>query len=222
MNFPWRKVVGVLIILVFLAIQVAYWFNPIILKDVTAFSSIIFRSIHDYPVISALLFIAGYAASIVFGIPVSITILGGYFFNGFLGTLYSLIGIVLGSLILCLLVRFVFKEWIQEKYMDEVKQLSNNLKKYGGLYILIVQAIPFGPSFFPYIAMGLSDMPITRIVIINLLASFPLTVTYALAGSYLKSIDSIENFVFYISIFGGLLLVIFLGVFGIRKAMSVD
>src|SRR5690606_38685803 len=110
-----------------------------------------------------------------FGIPISATVIGGYLFGWKLGFVYSMTGFLFGTTILCLLVRYVMSDWIQERYKNELEPFNKELKKYGLHYIIIAHSIPFMPSFFLNLAIGISSMLFSKLMLFNAIAAIPLT-----------------------------------------------
>jgi len=210
MKIKWQVVVTIIFVVLLIGIQLAYWFNPISVSDIIDFRDELIRLINEYPVTFASLYISLYALSIIFGIPVSATIIGGYLFGILLGIVYSMLGIAIGSTILCSLVRYVIGDWVQSRYKDELEPLNEELEKYGMHYIVLVHMIPFMPSFLPHIATGISKIPLYWIIILNVMGALPLTCYYSAAGAYIHHINSFESFIFYVGIFSILLGILFI------------
>lgn len=195
----------VLFLVVLVAVQFGYFFRPITLADVIQVRDIFFCLIDQYPVGSASTYIGIYTLSIIFGVPISTTILGGYFFGLVKGVIYSTISIALGSFILCAFIRYILTGWARRRYKESLQPFTRELKKYGVYYIAMIHAIPFIPSFLPHIAAGMSSISLGGIVLFNILGAFPLTVVYVAAGFYFQQVTSLEAFVYYVSIFGSML-----------------
>lgn len=172
--------------------------------------------VQQYPIVSAFVYILTYTVSIVFGIPVSATIIGGYLFGVWHSVIYTTLAIIIGSTLLCSFARYVMPNWIQKRYKDKLKFFNSEVQKYGALYIIMIHAIPFAPSFLPHIAAGISSLALYKIILANSLGALPLAVVYAAAGNYLHSITSLRTFTIYMSIFGLLLLGVWIVVFLVR------
>jgi len=75
-----------------------------------------------------------------------ITLTGGYLFGVFLGTFYSLIGLVIGSFIVFTLSkkygRPLFKKIANKKLYKNINSAS---KKYGAMFLFVTRIMPFFP-----------------------------------------------------------------------------
>lgn len=202
MKFEWRTIVAIVFFFFLFMMQIAYWIDPITLADIVAVRDALVHYVHQFPVLSVFIYISCYTVTIVFGIPISATIIGGYFFGAWWGTLYTFFAICLGSIILCSVSRYVLYDWIQKRYKKELGPFSKSIESYGIIYVAMIHALPFVPSFLPHIVVSLSSLPLYNIIIANSVGALPLTFFYAVAGSYLHSLSSLRSFVLYATICG--------------------
>ena len=82
-----------------------------------------------------------------FGIPVSL--LAGFIFGKWLGTLILVVGLSIGATILYLFGSYFLKEIIKEKFLKKFKNLEEKFKKSEFIYLLvyrIIGGIPFALS----------------------------------------------------------------------------
>ncbi|MBD3231624.1 hypothetical protein GF322_03085 [Candidatus Dependentiae bacterium] len=212
----WKLITTVLFVLSLIIIQIIYWLNPILLTDVIKFHNELISLINHFSLIAAIIYILIFIFSIIFGIPISATIIGGYFFGIIYGIIYSMISIILGTTILCILVRFMWHDWIQKKYSDQLKPLNKQLKKYGLSYIVIIHSIPFMPSFPLNLALGISQISLFKIIFITAIGTMPLTIIYSIAGYYINKLASINHVLFYVVIFVSILVFLYLIIFAIK------
>ncbi len=205
MKFVWQNIVAILFVILLVLIQITYWINPITLSDfIKIKDQLLFFSNH-YPLFASVVYMSMYVLSIIFGIPISITIIGGYFFGIIHGIAYSMLGVLIGVTILGSFVRYVMHDWVQERYGDELDPFNKEIEKYGLYYVLMIHSIPFMPSFLPNIAMSLSSMSLYNVIGVNVIGAVPLTVIYVIAGAYLHNLNSLNDFILYVSIFGGII-----------------
>lgn len=210
MKFAWRSLAIVIFIILLLGIQIFYWIDPVTVSDIIQLRKELLSWINQHYIISALIYISSYTISIIFGIPISATVIGGYLFGIIKGIIYSIIAITLGTIILCSLARYVLRDWIQKRYKKQLEPFNKEIKKYGLHYIVMVHIIPFMPSFLPHIATGISTISLPKIIGINILGALPLTCVYTIAGSYIHQLDSMRDIIYYFSIFGSVLGIFFL------------
>lgn len=220
MKFVWQSLVAFLFIIVLLLVQITYWINPLNLSDVIIIRAELLHFVHQYPVLSSSIYIFSYTLSIIFGIPISATIIGGYLFGILHGILYSMISVVLGTIILCSLVRYAFGDLLQKRYKKQLEPFNKELEKYGLHYIVIVHVIPFMPSFLPHIATGISAIPLYTIIGINIIGALPLTCLYVIGGASLHYLHSLKEFIFFVGIFGLILGLLFLAAMLYRRWLT--
>jgi uncharacterized membrane protein YdjX (TVP38/TMEM64 family) len=212
-----KIIITIIFILSFIMLQVLYWLSPISLTYIIEFHDQLLDLIKHYELLSAGTYILIFATSIIFGIPISITIIGGYFFGILPGIIYSLISIFLGALILISFTRFVWRDWLEKRYSDKLKVFNKELKKYGLSYIILVHTTPFMSSFPLNVALGISNLPLYKVMLLTMLGAFPLTILYIIAGSYIHNLHSIYDVTTYATIFGGILAFLYLIIFLIKR-----
>lgn len=205
MKIVWQNIVAIFFITLLILIQIVYWTNPATLSEFIKIKDQLLLFEKDYPIFSGFLYIGMYALSIIFGIPISMTIIGGYFFGIITGIAYSLLAIALGTTILSCLVRYVMRDWVQKKYGNQLDPFNKEIKKYGLYYVLMIHVIPFMPSFLPNVVMSVSSTSLYKVIGINVIGAAPLTIVYVVAGSYLHTLNSLNDFILYMSIFGGII-----------------
>ena len=98
-----------------------------------------------------------------------ITLTGGYLFGFFLGTLYSLIGLFFGSLIVFKLSkkygRPLFQKIADEKFVRNVDLLS---KKYGVWFLFFTRMLPFFPHDLISYAIGTTAISRKKFILATL------------------------------------------------------
>jgi len=131
----------------------------------------------SYGTASALIFILLQALQIVIAvIPGEVVqIAGGYAFGTFFGTLYSVSGTVLGTLVVFFATRLLgyslVKMFVPQKKLDRFNFLMNNPKSEIAIFILfLIPGIP--KDALTYIA-GLTPIKPLRFVLIATVARFP-------------------------------------------------
>ncbi|MBM17718.1 MAG: hypothetical protein CL947_01460 [Epsilonproteobacteria bacterium] len=191
--------------IIFIIVQSLYWADPVTLSQLIELKDNVIDWIHVHPVISGILYVGIYILSILFGIPISITFVGGYLFGIKLGILYSLFAIGIGTTALLYFVRYVFPARVKNFYKDSLEGFNKELEAHGLYYVVTIHLIPFMPSFIPTVSTALTNIPLYKLITINLLGSAPLTIAYVVLGAYLNNVSNIEKFLWYISVASGLL-----------------
>ena len=188
-NFRNRVLVGLFIIFI-LAVATLVFIYKDQLKLVYKSPEIVKEYIVGFGVFAPVIFILSYLVqAFVPFIPSSIiTMSGGYVFGIAFGTVYSLIGVTIGSIIIFLIARKLgrpfFRKIISKK---ELEHFDVFFKKRGDRSILLARSIPMlFPLDIVSIAAGLTQINIRHYVIFSILGFIPNLFILALFGERLS------------------------------------
>jgi uncharacterized membrane protein YdjX (TVP38/TMEM64 family) len=98
----------------------------------------------------------------------------GYLYGLWLGTLYSMIGLVVGRALAMLLGRW-FGRRLVERLVDPEKlaRWDGIARRRGPLFFFLVFLLPFLPDDLACFLIGLSPLPIPRMVVLSALGGLP-------------------------------------------------
>ena len=188
-NFKNRLILGLFLIFILAVAALAFIYKDQ-LKLVYKSPETVKEYITGFGVFAPTIFILSYVAqAFVLFIPSSLlTISGGYAFGVVLGTIYSLIGVTIGSIIVFLIARKLgrpfFRKVISKK---ELEHFDVFFKKRGDISILLARSIPM---LFPLdvvsIAAGLTQIKFKHYVIFSILGFIPNLFILALFGERLS------------------------------------
>lgn len=123
-----------------------------------------------------------------------IQIAGGYIYGTFLGTVYSILGIVLGSTIAFFIARGLgfrlLKNFISEEGLHKFTALLNNPRAEIVMFLLFL--IPGVPKDFLVYAAGLTPIKPLHFLSICMLARFPAILASSFVGSNIHQKDYSE------------------------------
>lgn len=109
--------------------------------------------------------------------------LGGYLFGGFLGFVYSTIGLTLGSMGAFLIARWleehVVARWIPKEILNKFDFL---MERQGALIAFILFLFPGFPKDYLCFLLGLSHMPFKLFLLISTVGRLPGTLMLTLQG----------------------------------------
>ena len=151
--------------------------------------------IADHYLISVLVFILVYFMVIGLSIPSAalLTFASGLLFGALPGTIYTNIGATAGAATIFLITRYVFGESIQNKYRDKLRKFNEDFRKNGVQYLLTLRLIPVFPFFVVNILAGLTNIKLRNFIWTTSLGILPGSFVFALAGSQIGNISSLDQ-----------------------------
>lgn len=144
---------------------------------------------------------------------VALSALAGIFFGVFWGTIYSLLGIVLGSVAIFYLVRKLGRSFVESHADPKMLHRFDHLsEKAGPLLFFILFLLPFPPDDIVCFLAGLTSIPLPYLTAILILGRLPL-VALTTASVSLTSLGW-QSWLFLVLIFA--LLALFLYIYSER------
>lgn len=143
-------------------------------------------------VLAAPLFILAYIAVVAFSIPGAtvLTLLGGFLFGPFLGTLLVNVGASAGALLIFLAARYVMRDALLQRYGPQLARLNAEIKQNGASYLLTLRFIPIFPFFLINLLAGLTPVSWFTYLWTTAVGIIPGSFVYALLGSSGASLDA--------------------------------
>jgi len=142
-----------------------------------------------------LLYILFFIVTLLFGLPLVplFALAAGYLFGIVYGIIYSEMGAVLGAIISFLIYRSFFYQVIQKKYKTKFAKFEHEIKKGGASYLLVLQFLGVVPFFVINAVAILAGLPLKTMVWTTALGTLPFLVIYVVAGSKLRTINSMQD-----------------------------
>ncbi|MGL4233880.1 MAG: TVP38/TMEM64 family protein [Casimicrobium sp.] len=159
------------------------------------------------PVIVALAFFAIFTAISVISMPgaAALMLVAGSSFGFVYGTLLSTLASALGATIAMLLTRFFFRDVVEARYADRMKEIDRGIERNGLYYLFSLRVAPVIPYFILNWLIGLTTMRAWPFFWVSFLGMLPGTAVYVNAGNEIAKIDSMAN-IFSFNIVASLLL----------------
>jgi len=150
----------------------------------------------NHSILFPLIFIAAYIIATALSIPgaVFLTILGGYLFGKYIGTIYVAIGATLGASILFLAAKTAIKDFFIKKAGPLMNKIGIGFKKNAHCYMLFLRFIPLFPFWLVNIVPAIFNIRYTTFLWTTFIGILPGTFVFAQAGVGLKSILEQETF----------------------------
>ena len=153
--------------------------------------------IADDAVLAALLFMAVYAAGIVFLPPSGtvMTLAGGFVFGAAAATLYVVVAATIGATALFLAARLSLGEMLHQRAGPAVRKMEAGFHKSEMSYMLVLRLVPLFPFWLVNLAPAFLGVRLRTFVIGTFFGIIPGTAVYAYVGSGLGSIfETSESF----------------------------
>lgn len=140
--------------------------------------------VNNYYLLSVLVFILVYFVVVALSIPGAtiLTILGGFFFGPWAGTLFVNLGATFGAFAIFLIARFFLGESLQKKYEKQLGKFNKEISDNGKSYMLTLRLIPIFPFFLINILAGLTTLPAITFLWTTALGIIPGSFVYAYIG----------------------------------------
>jgi uncharacterized membrane protein YdjX (TVP38/TMEM64 family) len=146
--------------------------------------------VRDVPVLAALIYAVVYAGVAAFSIPggAVLTILGGFLFGTWLGTLYAVTGATLGSVAVFLAARTALADTLRAKAGGAVQRMRAGFQENALSYLLFLRLIPVFPFWLVNLVPALVGVPLRTYVIGTFAGIIPGTFVFASVGSGLDAL----------------------------------
>ncbi len=145
-----------------------------------------------HPLATALGFFAAYVAVTALSFPGAaiMTLAAGAIFGLVWGTLIVSFASSIGATLAFLASRFLLRDWVQQKFGQQLKTLNEGVKREGALYLFTLRLIPVVPFFVINLAMGLTPIGTWTFYWVSQLGMLAGTLVYVNAGTQLAQLQS--------------------------------
>jgi uncharacterized membrane protein YdjX (TVP38/TMEM64 family) len=114
----------------------------------------------------------------------------GYLFGVWLGTLYSLLGVMLGTGIVLALTRKWGRPWVVKLIRGEqLEKLDRLVARRGALFFFLIFLLPFLPDDLTCFAIGLTDLPLGQMFVLIAMGRLPGLVVASWVGANAASLS---------------------------------
>ena len=118
------------------------------------------------------------------------TLAGGAVFGLFAGLVVISFASTIGATLAFLLSRFVLRDYVQNRFGENLRAFNNGIKKEGDFYLFTLRLIPLFPFFVINLVMGLTPMRAWRFYLVSQVGMLPGTIVYVNAGSQIGALES--------------------------------
>lgn len=151
--------------------------------------------INANPLFYYLIFFIAYITVTAFALPIAVlkTLLAGAFFGLWPGVILTSFASTIGSTLCFLLSRYLFKDYVQDKYEKYLGTINQGIKDEGLLYLLFLRLSPIFPFFVINLTFGLTHMKWTNFYWVSQLGMLPATILFVNAGVQLAQINDVKD-----------------------------
>ncbi len=140
--------------------------------------------IEGYGEAGPVLYLLFYAVAPTLMIPsFPITMAAGVLFGTTWGIVFASLGSTLGALLPFVLARSLGRRHVEKRLHGRLKELDQNVEKYGWIYVAITRLIPLFPFEALNFGFGLTKVRFVTYIVVSWLGMLPVTIAYVLFGA---------------------------------------
>lgn len=197
MKFKKRKLIlyGLLAILVLIIIYFVKFSDYFTLEKLQENHRFLTEFVHDNYLFSVFIYIGIYSLLLACAMPVvmPMALIGGFLYGIFWGLLYAGTSCLIGSIVSFLILRYVVSHWIRGWHDARITKFNEQIQKYGYSYLLMLHFLSVIPLFVINLLAAIANVPLTTIIWVTLIGTFPLNALCVFAGRQLSSIHSFKD-----------------------------
>jgi uncharacterized membrane protein YdjX (TVP38/TMEM64 family) len=181
-----------------IVIGVNYYVNSInllTLENIKANRDFLINYVSNNLILSVFAFSTIYIIATSLSIPGAalLSLTGGLIFPFPFSGIIVLTSATIGAFLNFLVSRYLLKDFVKRKFEKPMKKINKELEKNGNNYLLTLRLVPIFPFFLINLAMGLTDMPALKFIIISYIGMAPGSLVYVYAGRNLATIDHMKD-----------------------------
>ena len=148
-----------------------------------------------YPVNTGIIFFGLYVFLTGLSLPAAgiMTIISGAIFGLFWGTIIVSFASALGASIAFVVSRFLFRDYVQTRFLTNLKTINAGIERDGAFYLFMLRLIPVFPFFIINVVMGLTPLKLTTFYIVSQVGMLLPSMVFVNAGVQIAKIKSIED-----------------------------
>ncbi len=149
----------------------------------------------NYPLLLSALYAVIYIAIAALSLPGAtlMTLTGGAVFGLLWGTSLALLSATAGASLAFINARFIFGQWVQQKFSNQIEAINRGIEKDGAFYLLSLRLVPAVPFFVINVVMGLTTIRLWTFAWVSAIGMLGGAAVYANAGTQLAQINRIAD-----------------------------
>jgi len=189
----------------------AGWHEALSLESLQAQKEQLRHYMHTHPLLAAGLYAGTYSAAVALSLPVAtlLTLLGGFLFGKWLGTLLVVSGATAGACIIFAVAKSSLGAALRERAGPLYHRISDNMKDNATGYLFFMRLVPLFPFVLVNIVPALFNVPLRVFVLTTFFGIMPGSFVYVNVGERLAEIESLRDLVAGETLFAFALLGVF-------------
>ncbi len=122
-----------------------------------------------------------------------LTLTSGALFGVIQGVIIVSFASTIGATVAFLLSRFVFRDFIQNRFGSKLKPINDGIVKNGANYLLTLRLQPIFSFFLINVLMGLTPIKTSIYYLVSQIGMLPATIVYVNAGAELGKINNLKD-----------------------------
>lgn len=153
--------------------------------------------VRERPFVSALAFAAVYAGAVSLSLPIAtmLTLLGGFLFGRWIGTVLVTVAASAGAVVIFTIARTSLGEGLRRRAGPLYARVATNMQENAVGYLLFLRLVPVVPFFIVNIIPAMFGIRTVTFAATTFVGIIPLTFVYANLGGELATISSLSELV---------------------------
>ena len=141
------------------------------------------------------IYMIGYIVITALSLPGAavMSLAGGALFGLVAGVIMVSFASSIGATLAFLVSKFLFRNWVQNKFGDKLSAINRGIEKEGGFYLFTLRLVPIFQFFVINLVMGLTLIRTSVFYFVSQLGMLLGTIVYVNAGTQLAKIESAKG-----------------------------
>lgn len=146
--------------------------------------SILLNFTQQHQLLAIISFMLAYIIGVASSMPGAffLTIIGGFLFGPFQGTLMVVISATLGAVLVYLAVKLALRDWVAKRHARWLKAMEQGFKQNALSYLLFLRLVPIFPFFLVNIIPALLGISLRVFMLGTFFGIIPGSLVYVLVG----------------------------------------
>ena len=188
-----RVVIAMAIIFIVIGVRVFGIGHYITFEDVKRNRDYLMRLVAERYMLFVIGYIFAYILIASLGVPLvaePLSLAGGFMFGALPSAIYINIGATTGASMAFLLSRYLFRDWVQQRFQARQAHFNREVEKNGYRYLLSLRLMPLVSFVLVDALAGLSNVRLKTFVWTTSVGIFPASFIYSYAGTHIRYIQS--------------------------------